>query len=190
MSPLRWQSLPKVLVSIPWRLTDHPNVVTIAERVLRVGSDMYPVSAMSAVHVDTWRPHEGWQARRQFLRTSIYAGLPIAVLGIGVLREGQMHTVVGGLLLGVGVLLLGIGLGRYIHHLRRPELFELVAVMGGKRRGLFTCRDHDFVWAIQDGLEKAMNTTGTMTTMTFTINGGQGFQFGNGNKQYNNFRGR
>jgi hypothetical protein len=77
-------------------------VVTIDERVLRVGSDMYPVSAMSAVHVDTWRPHEGRQARRQFLRTSIYAGLPVAVTGIGVLREGQTHTLVGGLLLGVG----------------------------------------------------------------------------------------
>jgi hypothetical protein len=87
----------------------------------------------------------------------------------------------------VAVLILGIGVGRYINHVRRPALYELVAVMAGQRRALFSCRNHAFVWDVHDGLLKGMNTTATMTTMTFTINGGQGFQFGNGNTQYNNF---
>lgn len=154
----------------------------------------YALELFRAMRLDEAKVEEFMEIRlgRQEILTreearDVYPGLPVAAIGIGLLREGQTHALEGGLFLGIGVLILGIGLWRYINHLRRPELFELVAVMGGKRRGLFTCRDHDFVWAIQDGLEKAMNTTDTMTTMRFTINGGQGLQFGNGNNQFNKF---
>jgi Family of unknown function (DUF6232) len=189
MSRLRWQpTLPKVLVSPPWRSTGRPVRVTLDKRVLRVGSDIYPVAAMSAVHVDTLEDGERWQARRQLVRTNIYGALPLAGLGIVFLRAGWTYVLVGGLLLGVAVLVLGIGTGRYINHVRRPALYRLVAVMAGQRRTLFSCRDHEAVWAVHNGLVRAMNTAATGgTTMTFTINGGQGFQFGNGNTQYNNF---
>jgi hypothetical protein len=93
----------------------------------------------------------------------------------------------GGLFVGLGVLILGVGLERYIRRMRRPALYSLAAVMAGQRRALFSCRDHETVWAVHDGLVKAMNTANTVTPMTFTINGGHGFQFGNGNTQYNNF---
>jgi hypothetical protein len=78
-------------------------------------------------------------------------------------------------------------MGRYINRVRRPALYRLVAVMAGERRALFSCRDHAVVWAVHDGLVRAMNTPAAVITTTFTINGGQGFQFGNGNTQYNNF---
>jgi hypothetical protein len=142
---------------------------------------------MSAVHVDTIENNERSWARRQLRRTSIYPGLPFAVLGIDFVRAGWTYALVGGLLLGVAVLVLGIGMGRYIRRVHRPARYSLVAVMAGERRVLFSCRDHEVVWAVHGGLEKAMRTTAAVTTTTFTINGGQGFQFGNGNTQYNNF---
>jgi Family of unknown function (DUF6232) len=189
MSRLRWQhTLPKVLASLPRRPSGRVVRVTLDKRVLRVGSDIYPVTAMSAVHVDSWENPERSRACRQFRRMSIYVALPFVGLGIEFLRAGQTYALAGGVLLGVGVLVLGIGIGRYIHLMRRPALYELVAVMAGQRRALFSCRDHAFVWRVHDGLRKAMNTPTTMTTMTFTINGGQGFQFGDGNIQRNNFR--
>jgi hypothetical protein len=187
MSRLRWQpTLPKVLVSLPRRPSGRTVRVTLDKRVLRVGSGMYPVSAMSAVHVDSWENRDRRLARRQFRRTSILA-LPFAGLGIEFLRAGQAYGLAGGLLLGAGICVFGMGLGRYIRHLRRPAPYELVAVMAGQRRALFSCRDHAFVWAIHNGLEKALKTPATVTPMTFTITGGQGFQFGNGNTQYNKF---
>jgi hypothetical protein len=117
---------------------------------------------------------------------SIYA-LPAAVLGLATLREGWAYVLVGGLLLGGAVIVLAISLGWYIKRVRRPALYRLVAVMGGERRALFSCRDHATVWAVHNGLIRAMNTPAAVTTTTFTINGGQGFQFGNGNTQYNSF---
>lgn len=179
MSRLLWQYSP------PWR-PDGPVEVILDKRVLRVGSDLYPVSAMSSVHVDSWEDIEREQAWYQLRRMTIFA-LPFAGLGIMLLYAGPADGLVGGLLLGVGVLVFGIGLGRHIYYLRSPALFELVAVIAGKRRALFSCQDHEWVWSLHDELVDEMNNTATATTMKFTINGGQGFQFGNGNTQRNNF---
>jgi hypothetical protein len=176
----------EVPVNLPWRRTG-PVQVTLEKRVLRVGSHIYPVSAMTTVHVDTWAPRERWQAWRRLRRTGIYPALPFAGVGIEFLRASRTDTPIGGLLLGVSLLILGVGLGLYASSMRRPALFELVAVIAGQRRGLFSCRDHATVWAIHDQLVGAMNNTGPPTSMAFTINGGQGFQFGNGNTQHNSF---
>lgn len=118
---LRWQhTLPKVLVSIPWRPSGRVAQVTLDKRILRVGSDLYPVTAMSAVHVDSWENPERSRAWRQFRRTGIYLALPFVGLGIEFLRAGRTYAPAGGLLLGAGVLVLGISVGRYINHMRRP----------------------------------------------------------------------
>jgi hypothetical protein len=171
----------------PRRGTGRAIRVTLEKRVLRVGSDLYPVAAMSAVHVDSLEDHERSEARRDLGRTSLYLVLAPAVLGIVFLQAGTAHVLVGGVLVGAALVVLGVAVGRYLYHLRRPALYRLVAVMAGQRRVLFSCRDHKAVWAIHNGLVGAMNTASTGNTVTFTINGGQGFQFGNGNAQHNNF---
>lgn len=188
MSRLRWRrNLPRVLGSLPWRHALHSSHVKIDGRVLHVGSDAYSVASMSAVHVDTLEPVERWHAWRQLRKMSIYPGLPIAALGIEFLRAGWTYALAGGMLLGLGALILSVGTGWYLYRVHRPATFHLVAVIAGRRRALFSSRDHDFVWSIRKKLAEAIDTATTPTTTTFNISGGRGFQFGNGNTQNNRF---